>query len=350
MKTNNKNKTATRKAVKQLDNLSNRLDAMLSKRKPVRRLNKRRPQRQNNRAVGITAVNVPMEIAYTVSQKTTQSVHREKACEYIGNVTFSPSSVIGTAMLFRMNPILLSGTRLARLASSFQKFRFRRLALTLQSSTTTSTNGLYIVGYNSNPDAEAPSGQAIPFAFDLPGAQSGNVWRTITSNGRIEDPRKWYNVDPESLEVMQTTQGYFMVVLQSVPSTTGPITFPVILDYEVEFTGSALNPLSTSPIQLFPAGTFTYNSVSGNYTFAAATGEPALPTTVNNVGYRLLPSYPITVVDSDGPTLITALIIMPTALSWAFFASEEDYDKAIPIMATVTQITPRTTIQSVTPN
>lgn len=284
-------------------------------------------------APGVTAVDIPRETAYTVRQTTRQEVHTERCREYIGNVTFV-NDPVGTPVVARwdINPILMPGTRLRRIASNYQKFRFRQLALTIQSATTTATNGLYVVGYNNNPDSNPPPGFEVNYAFDLPGAQSANIWRTITSIAKIEDRQKWFNVDPDSNEVMNTTQGYFVVVQQTAISTTAPITMPCILDYVVEFSGSSLNPLSTNTPVIFPQGIFTYNSVTGNYTFTADSSDSTpIPSLTNGQPYEFIPAQitPIGVPPNERDQTIRVLV--PTLVSYTFYETLKDYDDSKPI-------------------
>jgi hypothetical protein len=278
-------------------------------------------------------VNVPMEVAYSVKQITTPTIHRERAREYIGQVSLNPSDPVGTTVLFMMNPLTLAGTRLQRIASCYQKFRFRRLALTLQSSTTTSTNGLYVFGYCSNPDAEFTPASAVPFVYDLPGSDSCNVWRTCTSTALLRDGAKWFTLDADSREVINTTQGYFVIAMQVPPSSTGPVVFPVLLDYDIELTGSARGELNVSNYSIFPAGSFAYNSVTGNFTFTAESGEPALPSLTNYTAYVVNPSWPVVVSD---PTSVDDIplnigVIVPTLASWNFYVTLDDAALNTPI-------------------
>lgn len=292
---------------------------------------------------GITATSVPMEVAYTVRQPTTRKVHRETACEYIGDFVIQPTSKQGQSSKFMMNPLTLPRTRLFNLARNYQKFRFTKMSLKIQSSTTTSTNGLYVVGYNSNPDAEYSQDNAIPAIFDLPGAQSANVWRTTTSTARIEDRNKWYNLDADSEEVMQTTQGYFAIAIQSPTSSTGPLIMPVLLEYSIEFIGSAFNTENSSAPFVWPAGTWSYNSATSNYTFTPAPGEITGPTIPAGASYIVNPTYP---VRGDGEDTIG--VVQGTTASWAFFRNVEDLGNNTALNIKYTFETNRTTWSRVT--
>lgn len=255
--------------------------------KQLNQTQKTRKTKQVNDAGGIDYTEVPMTMAYTNRQSNNQKIHREIAREYIGQFVMDASLPVGSSSKFMMNPANLPGTRLARLASTYQKYRFRKLALSVQSSAPTSVGGLYICGYNSNPDAEYSQANAVQAIFQLPGANSANVWRTVTSRAKVEDPNKWYNIDPDSNEIMMTTQGYFAVVQQTPPTGTASLVFPVLLEYDIEFTGSSLSPPS-GVAEFAPAGTFQANGAN----FIINAGEPAIPAIQFNVPYIVNPAYP----------------------------------------------------------
>jgi hypothetical protein len=312
---------------------------------------KRGAQRKPPQTSVITSVNIPVETAYTVSQNTNRQIHTERASEYIGTVTFLPTGTPGEFVQFMMSPLAWPNTRLARLAANYQKYRFRKICLKMQSSTTTAVNGLFVVGYNSNPDAELSIVNSIPFIYDLPGAQSTNFWRTVTSFAQIEDPNKWYNLDLDSSEIMQTTQGYFAVALQVPPNSTGAVTFPVILDYEVQLTGPALNPINTIGVAVFPSGNFGYNSVTGNFTFVQDTGEPSPPSLSSGQPYLLNPMYNVPTQDGQGNLLFESpQIIVPTSLSWSWYQTLDAFKQASPLFVNSSFHAPRTTISPVVGN
>lgn len=302
----------------------------LEKQMNALRVGRRRTNNSNRGAV--TATQIPMEIAYTVRQPTTRRVHVETACEYIGDFVITPTSTQGDSVKFMLNPLTMSRTRLYNIARNYQKYRFRRAALKIQSSTTTSTNGLYVVGYNSNPDAEYTKETAVPAIFNLPGAQSANVWRTITSEAKLEDRNKWYNLDPDSEEIMMTTQGYFAVAVQSPVSTTGALIMPVLLEYTVEFTGSAYNLDTAQTAFIWPSGTWAYNSVTGNFTFTPDAGETPGPTISSGQAFIINPVYPINlggVEDIIG-------VVKGTTASWVFYRDVEAFadGQALPVNTT----------------
>lgn len=297
------------------------------------------------RSSGMQVTNVPVATATTVRQPAVSRTHVETAREQVGLFSISSTTPVGTGQQYMLNPLTMAGTRLQQLAKSYQKYRFKRAALTIQSSASTSVGGLYVVGYNSNPDAEIGSGfAAVQKTAALPGATSANAWRTVTSQAKIEDPGKWYNLDADSEEVMQTTQGYFSLVTQ-VPSTgTEPVSYAVWLDYTVEFKGAAIN---TGPnvVGLFPAGTWTRTLNTRTATFVADAGEPPVPTTANNVTYSVNPGWSLTTFNGDKTT--ANAVEQSAGSQWSFFESVEGAQTDSKIEIEDSFRTPRTILSSV---
>lgn len=247
----------------------------------------------NRSSYGITATQIPMEIAYSVRQPITNRIHTETACEYIGDFVIRTSAVNGEGVRFPMNPLLMFRTRLFNIARNYQKFRFTKLALKVQSSATTSSSGLYVAAYCANPDYEYQQTQAVASLFSLPGAQSTNIWRTIVVEANLQDKGKWYNIDDDSFEIMSTTQGFFGLAVQSPPDTSKPVVMPVLLEYTVQFSGNAYNNVNSgNSIFIFPAGNWTKSS-GGIWSFTAFAGEPAVPTLTAGA-YIVNPTYPVT--------------------------------------------------------
>lgn len=303
------------------------------------------PRPRVPRGSGIAMTNVPVQTAYTVQQNTQRKNTVLAAREYIGAFTVDTNTQIGAFIKFPMSPASLGViTRIGRMATMFQKYRFRRLALTIQSSAATNTGGLYVVGYNSNPDADFQQINSVPTIFDFDGAKSAAFWITTTSVARIQDASKWYNLDLDSKEIMQTIQGYFALAVQSRPAITGPLSMPVILDYEVEFCGASLNSASV-PVATFPAGSFGYNVITGNYTFTVDPSETVpVPTLVSGTPYLVNPVWPVDTV--AGPSSDIGVIV-PTALSWLFYRTVEDFQVGAQLLIQTTFSVLRTTLEIV---
>jgi hypothetical protein len=328
--------------VKQLANIIRQATQMKMKRKMPKRLN-RGPK-------SITSTQVPVEIAYSVRQNAPlNKVHVERASEYIGTFTVSTATPVNTTIVYRMNPSTLAGTRLQSLSKIYQKFRFRKLRMIVQSSAASTISGLYVMGYNSNPDAELAvnSPMSSTQVFALPGAVSRPFWIVGTADAKIEDRNKWYYVDADSEEVMNTTQGYFAIVVQAPANTTTPTVVPVLLEYEIEFTGSAIQLDNSNAPVVFPAGNWSLNGVTGNWTFTPLAGEPAVPTIPAGSVWVINPTYTIPLSNSD-PAICS--VIAGTTLSWLFYEDLESQQTGSNIKADTNFSTPRTTWQRNVPN
>jgi len=291
--------------------------------KPKASTPRRQRRRRVNKGNGMTATEIPLEIAYTVRQTANPKTHVERASEYIGSFTISQTTPVGSLVTFMMNPATLAGTRIKSLANSYQKFRFRRMALKLQSSTTTAINGLYILGYNSNPDAEVNVADPVPAVYALPGAISTNVWRSAVCNAQLEDRNKWYNIDADSTELMNTTQGCFYVCVQSPTNSATPVSMPVLLDYEIEFRGNAVNYNNTNAPFVWPAGQFTYNATNATFGFVASSGEPVLPALAANAGYVINPSWEVT--SGEDQAFVAVVKNSSAENTYRFYESVEQY-------------------------
>jgi len=122
------------------------------------------------------------------------------------------------------------------------KYRFRSAIIRIQAGLPTTVGGLLVVGYSENPDYEIAGGESARDIFALEGAQSKNLWTNIDVRAPIKDRAKWYNIDVDSSEVMNTVQGTFYVCLQSAMNVVGAMTIPIRLQYQVEFAGTAYQP------------------------------------------------------------------------------------------------------------
>lgn len=281
--------------------------------------------------------SIPAALASRVIQNSQNRVHTEVAREIVTPFVMSSTSKPGDVSSYALNPASMSGTRIQRLSANYQQYRFKRAAITMQSPASTTASGLYAIGYTRNPDQEIGSGtQAIQTITAMPGAATSSVWNTTTTHASLDS--KWYNIDADSLEIMDTTQGFFSACVITPPTATASVSFAVWLDYTIEFRGNAVQRLP-STFSLFPAGTWTRVGTTNTATFTADAGEPAFPTTDVNVTYTVNPTWAIT--DTNG-TLTTARAAAKTTQAnnpWFFYPSADaasQQNGAINIPATFT--------------
>lgn len=278
-----------------------------------RRVPNRRPRKINT--------SIPAAIATRVVQNTQNRIHTETHREVIAPFVMGPTSQPGDNVVYDMNPARIIGSRLQKLALNYQQYRFKRLAITMQSPAPSTASGLYAIGYTRNPDQEIGNGiQAIQSITNMPGASTSTVWNTTTSHASLDS--KWYNIDADSQEIMDTTQGFFAACVMVPPSTTGPVSFAVWLDYTVEFRGSATQRVPQF-LGLFPAGTWTRVGTTTGATFTADAGEPPFPPTNINVIYTINPAWQV--IDTNAVLTTIRAMVKTTSTNnpWVFYQSIE---------------------------
>jgi hypothetical protein len=209
-------------------------------------------------AGGFGVMPVPQNTAFVVKNNTTERtvvIRGKEIVSSLGVSNVAAHSGSYPVQLFDLNPVGYEGTRMKQLARSFQKYRFRKAHLTVQANAPTTTTGGYVAGYTENPD-QGFDDNAISQISTLSGAVSAPLWVAQTLPARIRDG-KWYNVDPDTIEVMDSIQGMFVLQQTSAASTTAALNFPVWLDYEIEFSGCAAqsDPIDRPPtVYAFPPG------------------------------------------------------------------------------------------------
>jgi len=263
--------------------------------KPVKQLN-RKPQRQVTRRTNAQSARpykdqvtqIPATMAYTINNRTNINRHTERAKEYLGTIPISGNTPTGRAFVFALNPLHYPATRFGRLASSYQKFRFRNCRLTIASNFSTTVSGSIIAGYMENPDQEIlPEPYIFNQVFSATNGVSQSLWKPIDISARFMDKAKWYNIDNDSDEIMQTTQGKFVIVVQSPVAVTSQVQIPILLEYDIEFMGSATQPLNTSPFG--ETLTLTGSVYTQRSSEDAGEYHPTTPTTVvENVVYYFI--------------------------------------------------------------
>jgi len=218
-----------------------------------------RPQKRVRQTAGsrsgkTTSTNIPVSQAFTIRNSTKASVHREQASEIIGYIGVGPNIPINIPISFYMNPLRMNGTRINRLASTFQKFRFKYARLRVVSNLPTTITGMLATGYAENPEQAIPSGADIVNSiYSLANGTITALYTPVYTDAVFKDTNRWYNIDDDSEEVMMTTQGKFVLTVAFAASLTSAQTLPVVLDYEIEFMGAAMQIESTNPVVQFPA-------------------------------------------------------------------------------------------------
>lgn len=211
----------------------------------------------------LPGIPVPVNTAFTVTNNVKSNTHRFVSKEIIGYITLDSSPPANGSSFpvneFPLRPGFYKNTRAAKMAESFQKFRYLPgTKLVIQNSCPTTTPGHIVTAYTPNPDMAVSVGNAERHISSLEGATSTNVWVNTTIPMHRSADNRWYNIDDDSEEIMNIQQGKFLIVQAGQTNLTGPIRSPVWLESHLEFTGagaqsSVLDDLVTATT--FPRGT-----------------------------------------------------------------------------------------------
>jgi hypothetical protein len=290
----------------------------------------KRPARRAQNAGNSDRVNVPVVAAYTIRNTGTRATQRFFERELIGFMTVGPATPSGSLESYDLNPLTLVNTKMRNLALNFEKFRFRRARLTVGSNFPTTVAGNIITGYAQNPDQAFGDGvTAIRQVFALLGAQSTALYAPVDISARIMDKAKWYNIDQNSAEKMSTTQGKFMLVTQSPASITTPVDIPLYLEYDIEFSGSALQEDELAGGLVLPMPALTITSVTGGVaSVAIATGETlTYPTLTLNLPYLVNPPYYVNNVENIRTEAEIAVLVRTVGgVQFSFYEDQAGYN------------------------
>lgn len=188
--------------------------------------------------------NLPANVFTTKVNRMAQKTHKIPFQEIVGrmeifannppgNKPFAPTAI-------PMNPMLWKpDSRLRNLSKAFEKFRFNKLTMTIRSGAPTTSQGELIAAYAENPDYYINPRDPSSSLSALGGAASFNIWGQTQLDARIMDKKKWYNVDPDSEELMMVQQGTWYIFQTSPTNLSGSTYASVWLEGEIEFTGTA---------------------------------------------------------------------------------------------------------------
>jgi len=292
-------------------------------------------------------VNVPFTAATQIQQSAReQAVSSFSGTDRIGQVTFGPLSPVGTPIVFKMSPPDLPATRLGNMSRNFQLYRFKKMLLTVFSNLPSTAGGGFTVGYAENPDQSFNSGSQLSSqVFSLPGAVAGNMFVPTKLAAHINDKNKWYRIDEDTEEIMNSTQGMFIISVDSLTAITTPITVPVFLEYVIEFKGSAIQKADTTgAVQIFPSAIvspvvnqptrWSVTPIAGEPTSGLVAGKP----------YLIVPGFLI--LEEFAEVLV---FIAAGSDNFSFYTSEEAFSLGTPIVQSLAGFppftTPRTTVQ-----
>jgi hypothetical protein len=315
----------------------------------------RRTQRRNGMASNNYA-SLPISTATTIRNNTNSStVIKFPGKEIIGSITLSSSTPVNTLYQFVINPILMAGTRVQRFCSSFQKYRFRRLKFTVASNFPTTTAGSLVGGYTENPDQNFTENATIANQIFACNGKIATLYVPFEIEAKIGDKNKWYNIDDDSDEKMMTTQGTFVLASLSTANITNTVSIPLIMEYEMEVTGQAVQKNENSAILLFPATEIEAGGTdaNGNKQLTIAPGEtlPFPPATLQRPFLLNPPMLMPVIPTGDQQVVANVIVYNQTGLNYyfRFYESMSDYELGNYIQVfgpTPLAQNPRTTIQN----
>jgi hypothetical protein len=250
--------------------------------------------------------------------------------DQLEDIEVGPSTPSGSLYQYLLNPLRLGG-RLTTLARAFQQFRFRSIEIHVGVNMPTNITGNYTVAYTANPDLDFQPSIASRQVFQLPGAINKPWWQMGKSRANIVDRNKWYNIDSNSSEIMQTTQGKFIICNVSPPSTTAKVVVPIFAEYVIEFANAAYqNP--EDPVQSFiiPAGAMV-KGAGALYALTPNSGEPPIPIMPAGKPFYCGPS--VSLLDANNDIIVCQVIMQPstTAGTYQFYQTMGDFNESSPI-------------------
>lgn len=299
------------------------------------------PRRAANRDMQI---NIPFTAVTQIHQSAKlNATSTFSGTDRIGGITFGPATPLGVPVIFKMSPPDLPNTRLATMARNFQLFRFKKLVLTVFSNLPSTSGGSFTAAYTENPDQAFTNGTALSSqVFSLPGAVAGNMFVPTKMSAAINDRAKWYRIDEDTEEVMNSTQGMFVISVDSLTAITTAITVPVFLEYVVEFKGSALQKADVSGAPfIFGAQNVSTNANPLQFSLVVIPGEP-LSSPAPGVPHLINPGFQVGEENVE-------VLLQASINTYQFYTSEEAFRESKPLTnygITFPFQTPRTTLQS----
>lgn len=284
-----------------------------------------RPRAQ--RPVQGMQTQVPFAQAVNIRQSAPNRIVTMSGKEQFATFTVSGSSVPGQVQLYDINPADLEDTRLRFVSQSFQEYRVKRLAVTLVTNLPTTAGGSIVIGSTSNPDQLIETSNQV---FALNGAQIASMYVPVVVNCNYS--KNWLKVDPDNVDAILSTCCRIAVALQSSASITGTAVCPLLLDWVMEFRGTAIQSFGGGGRQTvfnFPRTNVTSIDTAAGYAvyMAAQSGETiALPPLAANRGYEVTGSFVVT--DTEQNERIVKVIKLGPASggqSYYFYDTEESY-------------------------
>jgi hypothetical protein len=210
---------------------------------------------------------------YAYQNVTKDVLTKVPGSEYVGFFTVTSAMPVGLIVFNQqLNPLMFPDTRLSSMAKNYSEFRFRRARIVHVPTVGNNVDGALVMNYFPNPDFELGSAPSkVMFAtrgYKTPIRTRGSVAATLDS--------EWRKLDIDSSEIIKTSQGKFVVAIDSATTVAGTMTFNMILEYEVEFRGAARQTTTYGTPSTLVATTCT---PTGNNIVSSAAVSPSPSTT-----------------------------------------------------------------------
>lgn len=282
---------------------------------------------------------VPTVMTNTIMGAAAGKSVTQRGKEIIGYIDinqYTPSGILAEIMC---NPLLLGAPRLEKMAAIYQQYRMKRMAFTLATVLPTTTYGQFWIAYSRNPDhAIANDANANANVFALENSRQCQAWTPVTYECDLRPNTTIFNIDPDSREIMKTTQGKFFISTSGHFNVTGDFEVPVYLEYEIELYGqSALNIYDDTAI-VMPATRYSGPSdPNGSVQLIIAPGE-TLDYPWNRGMTSLRPYYciPAPVIQTGTANVNPEIIVWDgnTSGYFRFYLTLDDYDNGVHLVIT----------------
>lgn len=196
---------------------------------------------------------IPTVIANTMRGHNASRVSEFSGKEIIGYLNFAPNSQAGMLGQIVINPILMTAPRLRNHVKNFSQFKFSKLRFAVRGDLPTTVSGSVYMGYSTNPDLDIPDTQAAPAnLFSLGKSVIANLWSSTEFDCNL-DMSQWFFVDPDSSEIMKTSQGKLFMASTGGFNITATYSVPLFVEYSVHCKGEQITPEANAGVVILPA-------------------------------------------------------------------------------------------------
>lgn len=298
------------------------------------------------RKTGMQTQNIkPSSNAFSLQNRNRSIVHREAATEILGSFSAGPNTIAGEVLNFPLNPMSYKGTRLHALASTYQKFRFTKARLYLYGSMVNQLGGLLTMGFTNDPLVDIPTSQfAYQQVFAYDGAKMQDLQQPLFCDAKFLG-KESYTLS--TLVDLLTTQGTFLLTaVQAFSTLTSALQIPILLEYEIEFSGLGNLGPPANDVFIWPA--VSVEPIPGDVNSVKLTplpGEPAWPATNYNALWEFVPEFSMSFDVNGNIETISKVLYSQANGHNSFFATQQDWINKTPIQNLRAQQIPRCTME-----